>query len=196
MRKSSILATALVAALSALAAACAAPPSSTAEHAAATDHAMAMTADAQALGPAVNTQLAALRRETAPFHNIEKAKAAKWDTAITPCWYHGTQGAMGYHYAEPARIDGTVDSLRPEALIYEPQQGGAMSLVGVEYIVKISDWTAPARPRLYDREFDRNDQLGLYVLHVWAWRENPAGMFAAWNPKVSCQYAAQSEDRG
>jgi hypothetical protein len=25
-----------------------------------------------------------------------------------------------------------------------------------------------------------------YELHVWAWRHNPAGMFADWNPNVAC----------
>jgi hypothetical protein len=26
-----------------------------------------------------------------------------------------------------------------------------------------------------------------YALHVWAWKENPNGTFADWNPKVSCR---------
>lgn len=25
-----------------------------------------------------------------------------------------------------------------------------------------------------------------YELHVWAWKDNPSGMFADWNPQVSC----------
>jgi hypothetical protein len=25
-----------------------------------------------------------------------------------------------------------------------------------------------------------------YDLHVWLYKHNPAGMFAAWNPRVSC----------
>ncbi len=25
-----------------------------------------------------------------------------------------------------------------------------------------------------------------YELHVWAWKQNPKGSFADWNPKVSC----------
>lgn len=25
-----------------------------------------------------------------------------------------------------------------------------------------------------------------YELHVWLWRNNPLGMFAPYNPKVSC----------
>ncbi|HEX9707342.1 MAG TPA: hypothetical protein VGA24_06845 [Steroidobacteraceae bacterium] len=25
-----------------------------------------------------------------------------------------------------------------------------------------------------------------YEIHVWAWRNNPDGTFADWNPRVSC----------
>ncbi|HEX2339612.1 MAG TPA: hypothetical protein VHI98_03955 [Vicinamibacterales bacterium] len=25
-----------------------------------------------------------------------------------------------------------------------------------------------------------------YELHVWAWKNNPRGTFAEWNPNVSC----------
>ena len=32
-----------------------------------------------------------------------------------------------------------------------------------------------------------------YELHVWAWKHNPSGMFADWNPTVSCDdYAGES----
>ena len=30
------------------------------------------------------------------------------------------------------------------------------------------------------------EQLGVYILHAWIWKNNPAGMFEDWNPKVSC----------
>ena len=26
-----------------------------------------------------------------------------------------------------------------------------------------------------------------YELHVWAWRDNPSGVFVDWNPRVSCE---------
>ncbi len=32
-----------------------------------------------------------------------------------------------------------------------------------------------------------------HALHVWAWRDNPNGMFADWNPRVSCaEHAAEA----
>ena len=141
-------------------------------------------------------QIAQLRAAIAPYRRLEAAKQAGWKDQITTCWYHGGMGAMGYHFAEAARLDGTIDQLKPEALVYEPMKSGEYKLGAVEYIVPIAKWTGAKPPRLYDREFDRNDALGLYVMHVWLFSENPAGIFAAWNPKVSCQFAAESEDRG
>jgi hypothetical protein len=31
-----------------------------------------------------------------------------------------------------------------------------------------------------------NSALGVYVLHAWVWRNNPAGILEDWNPEVSC----------
>jgi hypothetical protein len=28
--------------------------------------------------------------------------------------------------------------------------------------------------------------VGFYIKHAWVWMNNPAGMFADWNPEVSC----------
>jgi hypothetical protein len=27
---------------------------------------------------------------------------------------------------------------------------------------------------------------GFYILHAWIWQTNPSGMFAHWNPEVTC----------
>jgi hypothetical protein len=67
--------------------------------------------------------------------------------------------------------------------------------VAIEYIVPIPMWSGSEPPSLVGQEFERNDALGLYALHLWLWRHNPNGMFADWNPKVSCAGAAESEDR-
>jgi hypothetical protein len=31
-----------------------------------------------------------------------------------------------------------------------------------------------------------NPVLNWYVEHAWVWTENPSGLFADWNPNVSC----------
>ena len=28
--------------------------------------------------------------------------------------------------------------------------------------------------------------VGFYTLHAWIWQYNPAGLFAHWNPNVTC----------
>ena len=144
---------------------------------------------------ALNQQLAALRRATASFHNFGKAEEAGYGTPITPCWYHRDLGGQGYHYGKPALIDGTVSLLQPEILMYEPQKGGGLRLVGVEYIIPIDMWKDKSPPTLFGQEFHRHPVLPIYALHVWLWRHNPDGMFADWNPMVSCEHAAEAEDR-
>jgi hypothetical protein len=148
----------------------------------------------------LNRQLVALRQATAQFHNFGKTvEAAGYDAPITPCWEHRTLGAMGYHYGKPALIrDGAVSLLEPELLMYEPGPGGQMRLVGMEYIVFIEDWEEihgenAAPPLLLGQEFHPHSVLPIYKLHIWLWRDNPRGIFADWNPKVSCEHAAETE---
>jgi hypothetical protein len=107
-------------------------------------------------------------------------------------------GAMGIHFADLANLtDGQVDRLAPEALIYEPQADGSLTLVAAEYIVFADAWDAAhaAPPRLYGQRFSRveaGNRYGLptfYELHFWFERANSNGMFDDWNPAVSCAEA-------
>ena len=147
------------------------------------------------------TQLAALRGFTASFHSIEAAKQAGYSTQITPCWAHHSAGGMGYHYGNTNLFDATVDLLQPEVVIYEPQAGGHMRLVGMEYIVPLAAWEAAGHdlnnatdvPQLLGQNYTRHSFLPIFKLHIWLWQNNPSGTFADWNPKVSCQYAESSE---
>lgn len=104
-------------------------------------------------------------------------------------------GAMGIHYLDPDNfVDGSIDRLAPEALIYEPGGGGSLTLVAAEYLVLAADWDAThtAPPILYGQRFSRvaaGNRYGLpdfYELHVWHERANPSGIFNDWNPTVSC----------
>ncbi len=144
----------------------------------------------------LGSQLDDVRRATARFHDMAVAADAGYgDPPLTSCWYYGSEGAMGYHYGNPSLIDGMPDLLHPEILVYAPSSRGDLRLVAIEYIVPIPMWEGSDPPALLGRDFERNDALGLYALHVWLWRHNPNGMFADWNPKVSCAGAADSEDR-
>lgn len=142
-------------------------------------------------------KLAELRNVTARFQSFAAAKQAGYTTQITPCWAHHASGGMGYHYGNTALFDAKVDLLQPETVIYEPQAGGKMRLVGMEYIVPIDAWGAAGHdlddpndvPELLEQKYTRHSFLPIFKLHIWLWQDNPTGTFADWNPKVSCQYA-------
>jgi hypothetical protein len=147
-------------------------------------------AQARVASAAVSKDLAALRRLTAPFHKIDKAMAAGWSAVITDCLELPGVGGMGFHYARPEFIDGQVSLLEPELLVYEPRKNGKLRLVAIEYIVPFSFVPATAPPpRLFGVPFDPVPEFQLWGLHAWIWRQNPSGIFFAWNPKVSCEFA-------
>ena len=81
--------------------------------------------------------------------------------------------------------DGVINPENPDALIYEPTAKG-LTLVGVEFAIPFSLWTQPQPPQLLGRTFQREDEFGVFALHAWVWRENPTGLFAETNPRVTC----------
>jgi hypothetical protein len=135
--------------------------------------------------------LATLRRVTAPFHSFKKAETAGWSTKITDCMTDPNgAGGMGFHYGNTGLINATVSVDKPELLLYEPDKHGRLHLVAVEYIIPYSfqSQDGPA-PVLFGQKFLKNDTFQLWGLHAWVWKENPSGIFASWNPRVSCKYA-------
>lgn len=145
-----------------------------------------------ALGaPAEHQQgLAKLRQLVAPFHDLQAAMDAGWNVQFTPCLENPPVGAMGFHYGNPAYIDAEVSLLKPELLLYAPRPDGSLAFVGVEYIVPFSILPATAEPpTLLGHAFHTVEAAQLWGLHIWIGRHNPAGMFADWNPMVSCANA-------
>ena len=134
------------------------------------------------LGP----KLAALKSSTARYHDFAVAQADGYTVRVTGCMEDGGRGGMGYHYAKGALIDGQAIEARPEVLLYEPQGKGKPRLVGVEFIIPFTAWGSAEPPTLYGQSFARNETFEVWALHVWVWRDNPSGVFADWNPAVSC----------
>ena len=130
-----------------------------------------------------------VRDATRPFRDVNNAIAAGY-TSLGSCVSGPEQGAMGIHYAGHPIDDGVLRPDQPELLIYE-QRGGRLQLVGVEYLQLAEGWSGPP-PVLVGQQFqfvDTPNRYGLgafYELHVWAWRNNPNGTFADWNPTVTC----------
>jgi len=124
-------------------------------------------------------------------------------------------GAMGVHYFRPdllgisgppnPRVDGNgthTDFRKPAILIYEPQADGSQKLVAVENLVFQKSWHAAGNakpPRFHGVEYDtmqddpatKIDEAHMfephYDRHVWLYRDNPSGVFAQFNPSVSCK---------
>jgi hypothetical protein len=130
-------------------------------------------------------------------------------------------GAMGIHYFRPdllgitaasPRVTGVgthTDFRQPSILIYEPQEDGDLELVAVENLVFQAAWraaghaepptfhgvpwdsmvddpsTAVDEAHMFEPHFDR---------HVWLHRTNPNGVFAQFNPAVTCAYHRGPQD--
>ena len=126
-------------------------------------------------------------------------------------------GAMGIHYFRPDLLgvtnpqppvsgsDGVIDVNLPEVLVYEPQMDGSLQLVAAEYLVFQDAWTAAgnsAPPSLAGQPFfamaddpatpmdEAHEFAPHHELHVWTGRDNPSGLFAEFNPSVTCAHHA------
>jgi hypothetical protein len=95
---------------------------------------------------------------------------------------------MGQHWVNPSLVNDVFDPLKPEAILYAPGPGGNLRLVAVEYVVaKVPNqpW-----PKFGEQLFDEGGTplpFDHYSLHVWLYKHNPSGLFAPFNPTVSCQ---------
>lgn len=135
--------------------------------------------------------LTGVRRATSQFRDPVAAQAAGWELVpgLDHCFENPGVGAMGYHYINTALLDTELNPLTPEAMVYAPSPSGKLKFAAVEYIVPVEAWDGSGKdglPELFGQTFHLNESLGVYVLHAWIWRGNPAGVFEDWNPKVSC----------
>ncbi len=132
-------------------------------------------------------ELGAVRTATARFQRVEVAQANGY-RAFLGCLQLPGVGGMGYHYVNFGIVDLTIDALAPESMVYAPGPNGQLQLAAVEYIVPAAAWDAQNRnpPTLFGQTFERINAFGIYALHAWVWKANTLGMFADWNPTVSC----------
>jgi hypothetical protein len=154
---------------------------------------LAIAAVAGAENTRTARQLDVVKRATARFKDVSKPEAAGY-VSTGEC-VTGRGGAMGVHYIKGALLaDPKLDLRKPELLLYEPQEDGGMKLVGVEWMVL--DTGQKSAPRIMGRRFDGPmDHNGTapmhYDLHVWTARRNPRGTFSQYNPRVTCEHAAE-----
>jgi hypothetical protein len=152
--------------------------------------------------PGLQDDLAQVRRATARFHRVEEAVAAGYELGwvngagvriVGGCVAHPTAGAMGFHYFNAALMaDNAVDALKPEALVYAPAADGELKLVAVEWVVRSAQSNPPGvsvAPSVLGMDMHilvPPPGPAFYLAHAWVWQHNPSGMFADWNPEVSC----------
>jgi len=130
--------------------------------------------------------VATLQRVTARYHRLSVATDDGF-VLLHPCESRGDEGPVGTVYVNIARLmDGAIDPENPDALIYEPTRNGDFRLVGVEFAIPKALWTGAELPKFLGATFQSEDEFGVYALHAWVWRNNPKGLFAETNPRVSC----------
>jgi hypothetical protein len=155
--------------------------------------------DAPAIDFDLQQVLSAARKATSPFNDLQAALAAgytKFPDLHGDCVAQAGQGGMGIHYLNSALLlDGELDPLRPEFLVYRQTASGQHELLALEYVVFAPVWDArhAQPPVLFGHPFHLvrtpnryGTPMPFYELHVWLWEHNPDGLFNDWNPRVSC----------
>jgi hypothetical protein len=150
----------------------------------------------------IANQLKKTKAALAKYESVDAAKADGYAQS-GPCAFaqagageeSSHAGAMGVHFVNNALATRPPNPLKPAVLVYAPLAGGGFQLVAAEYFQPDADQNVKTdgdRPTLFGRAFD-GPMLGHspgmpihYDLHVWLWKHNPSGMFAPWNPDVSC----------
>jgi hypothetical protein len=128
------------------------------------------------------TELAAVNLATRAYQDVAAAEAAGYE-AFLDCFDDPATGGMGQHHVDTTRLDDTVEATAPEAMVYEVTATGLVA-GAVEWIVPADLVDPDAPPELFGRPFHLNEELDVWVLHAWIWKDNPLGMFEDWNPKV------------
>ncbi len=137
-------------------------------------------------------ELHEVKQANKKFKDTADAEAAGWVLVenLDHCFEDpGGAGAMGFHYINTTMLDTQLSENSPEALVYEPLSNGKLKLAAVEWIVPAAPWDEAGNtmpPEIHGRHLHLNEALGVYVLHAWLFRDNPAGTFEDWNPKVAC----------
>ncbi|MGH9249292.1 MAG: hypothetical protein ACRD0W_07240, partial [Acidimicrobiales bacterium] len=154
--------------------------------------------------PEIRTELAVARAVSAPYHRVERAETDQYGLPPAPAPLHECisaedgHGAMGLHYINAAKLDADLDATLPEVLVYEPTGNDRLRLVALEYVVFEDAWKAEhgdTTPQLFGRDMtyvgdgNRYELPPFYQIHTWVWKNNPDGMFADHNPRVTCAEA-------
>jgi hypothetical protein len=144
------------------------------------------------MSPEVQEGFKRVRTATAPFKTLDSAVAVGYARDVPRCFADDHHGAMGFHHVNRGYVDAKAEVEKPEILLYERHPDGRYALNGVEYIIPYRLWPRDSvPPTIMGEKMKQEDQLSLWYLHMWAWTENSAGLFADYNPGVKCPAAPQ-----
>lgn len=130
-------------------------------------------------------QLAMLSKAMRRFHNFNVALSQGY-VQVSPL-----VPGMGYHFVNPDYVDMEFEILKPEILVYHPDENGVMQFVAAEYLIPVPNcdpeggYTPPAEGFLGDDDhWHLNCNAGGWTLHAWVGLENENGVFAPFNPAL------------
>jgi len=96
-------------------------------------------------------------------------------------------GTMGQHFVNLDLVgDPAIDPLRPEVLVYQPTRAGGYRLVAVEYVTFAAGQTVLGQTMNSVPAGNRYGLDPFFAKHAWIWQANPNGLFADWNPSITC----------
>jgi hypothetical protein len=133
------------------------------------------------------SDLAMLRAATRPYQNLDSAVAAGYPREVKDCLIHEHHGAMGFHHVNRTYLDTKREVTRPQILLYERLPDNTYRLNAVEFIIPYRLWPRDSvAPMMMGQQMHQEDNLKIWYLHVWAWLNNPDGLFANFNSAVNC----------
>lgn len=128
-----------------------------------------------------------VRAATLKYRDINAALADGY-AFFYRCTEQPGVGTMGQHLLNGELVgDDALDPLRPEVLVYQPTRAGGYRLVAVEYVTFAPGQTILGQTM---NTVPLGNRYGVpaqfYAKHAWIWQANPAGLFADWNPSITC----------
>ena len=137
-------------------------------------------------------QIDYLTKAMRPYHNFQVAQAHGYTVLLGP---PGNEYVpqMGYHYLNPSLADGEFELLKPEILVYYPDENGDLQFGAAEYLDPIAGFTPPegcvmdpnsTSPEGFIGDADEWHPVcgaGGWTLHAWVGLYNEDGVFNSTN---------------
>ncbi|HET8776201.1 MAG TPA: hypothetical protein VFN76_00940 [Candidatus Limnocylindria bacterium] len=160
--------------------------------------AVALSILAASLAVAGSGEVQQAKRATARFNSVVQAQSAGYGPFPAGVPLHecimalDASGGMGFHWLNPSLLDDELDPAQPEVLVYAPRDDGSLDLVALEYVIFDSAVPAGTTPTIFGQELtfvpdgNRYEIPAFWQRHIWLYDRNDAGLFADFNPDVTC----------